>query len=125
MNEILICAGVAVTCVALNQILKGTGSGFAAFCAIGGVILLSLMGIYRLIPALDFFRQTAAGSGIEEYLQIALRAGAIAFITDISADVCRDAGEASLAARLEFCGKAGIILTILPVMRVFYNLIIQ
>ena len=46
-----------------------------------------------------------------------LKALAISFCCRMSAEICRDCGEASLASRVEAAGKAGIVLLSLPIVK--------
>ena len=43
-----------------------------------------------------------------------IKALGICFLTQITADVCRDAGESALATHTEFVGKAALLLLMLP-----------
>jgi stage III sporulation protein AD len=53
-------------------------------------------------------------SGLSSLGVLLVKILAIAYLTTLAADVCRELGEASLGARVEWCGKAEILLLCLP-----------
>ena len=58
------------------------------------------------------------GSGeIAEYFNIILKVLGISFLVQIGADICRDLGEESIASKVEFAGKAVILVMVLPILK--------
>ena len=54
-----------------------------------------------------------------------LKALGICFITQLGADVCRDAGESSLASKIELGGRMSILALCIPMITKVAGLITQ
>ena len=72
-------------------------------------------------PALEEVRArfeevlNASGDGVT-LSSLALRVVALCILTEVSAGICRDLGEAGLASKMELCGRAEILLVTLPTL---------
>ena len=51
-----------------------------------------------------------------EYIEIMIKAMSIAYITQISSDVCRDCGESNIASGIDVIGKIEILIIGLPLI---------
>ena len=51
-----------------------------------------------------------------EYLEIILKALAIAYVTQISSEICRESGENSIAFGIETVGKIEIVILSIPLI---------
>ncbi len=107
------CLLSAVLAVVLKEqkpeysVLIGTASAVA-------VITLILTAV---APAVSEIKLLLENSGIDSaYFKIALKALGIAYISEFTADICRDAGQGSMAGKAELAGKAGIFLIALPLL---------
>jgi len=59
----------------------------------------------------------AVGAGINlTYLQTLLRIVGLAYLAEFGAQVCRDAGEGNIAARIEFAAKVIILVLAVPII---------
>ncbi len=112
MIRLLLIAATAVSC---TQLIRGKTPALALLISVAAI--LALLGI--LLPKLQVAWQTAldmlSRSGLEgELFAPVLKVLAITLITNISAELCRDAGERAIAAKLELCGAAASLLSIFP-----------
>lgn len=110
--RILLTVLVAVTC---GQLLKGKSPALALLVSLAAVLVL--LGI--LLPYLQTLYQRitrlVTGSGLDTALLLPVaKVLAVTQITHIAAELCRDAGEKGLAAKLELCGATASLLCILP-----------
>ena len=68
------------------------------------------------------FNQIVSKSGIDSnYFKIALKACAIAYITEFASALCIDAGENAIAVKTEFAGKISILLLSIPIIFSFIS----
>ena len=68
------------------------------------------------------FGQIIEKSGVdEEYFTIAIKACAIAYITEFAGALCKDAGENAIAVKTEFAGKITILFLSLPIILSFLS----
>lgn len=81
----------------------------------GAVLLLICAARYADLPReiKAAFEQSGVDGG---WLELVLKLCGIAFITQISADICRDAGESALAAKTELCGRVMMLACALPAL---------
>lgn len=98
-------------------ILKGQKSEFSSLVSLSASVILLGAAVNAFLPVTEFVFEAVETSGFEEYLATLTKALGITLAVQLSADVCRDAGEASLGAKLELVGKAEILVLCLPLIR--------
>lgn len=114
MNILTVC-GVALITVAAAAVIRELRPGVAPFItAAAGVLLLGYI-VLSATPIIDFLKalDSLASGGIS----VMLKALGIAVGCQLTAEICRDCGEASTASRVELAGKIGILLLSLPLVR--------
>lgn len=111
-----ICAYAVVSAciIAVVRQLRPELGGIAA--AVAGMLVFAFA-VESVAPFVSFIKGVAAERGVDGYFAIMLKALAISFCCRMSAEICRDCGEASLASRVEAAGKAGIVLLSLPIVK--------
>ena len=83
--------------------------------AAAGLILISLLG--SIDQVLTVFETLALKSRINpSYLKLIIKIIGLAYLAGFGAQICRDAGEGSMAAKVELAGKIFILALGLPVM---------
>ena len=102
----------AVLCVIVRQYKPEMALGIGTAC---GVLILIAV-ITMLSPSVEAIAELTETAGLDEgYAAILLKALAVCYITQLSADCCRDAGESAIATKIELAGKAAIVVISLPV----------
>lgn len=102
----------AVLCVIVRQYKPEMALGISTAC---GVLILVAV-ITMLKPSVEAITELTENAGLDEsYAAILLKALAVCYITQLSADCCRDAGESAIATKIELAGKAAIVVISLPV----------
>ena len=82
---------------------------------VAGVIMLLV--VNRIVGAVNVITETAVAAGINlVYLQTLLRVIGIAYLAEFGAQICRDAGEGSIASRVELAAKVIILVMAVPVI---------
>lgn len=65
-------------------------------------------------------------SGVSQsYLAAVLKVVGISYVTQFSAEVCRDSGQGAIASKLEIAGKIIILLYTLPIVSDFLDILIN
>jgi stage III sporulation protein AD len=83
--------------------------------AVGVVIVIYLLGYLNLI--VDIITDLALEAEINTvFLRTLLRVIGVAYIAEFGAQVCRDAGEGSIAMKIEFAGKLIILVMAIPIL---------
>jgi len=115
MNIVTLCGfGIlaAVLCVIVRQI-KPESAVFVSIAA--GIGILAAV-VTAAAPSVGAITELAENAGIDgEFTKVLLKALAVCYITTLSADCARDAGESAVAAKLELGGRISIAMLSLPV----------
>lgn len=124
--EILKIAGLGFCAVILIAIVKNHKPELGILTAMACSILL----LYFLIDSMKYAVAYIAGiyDGLETgktYLPIILKILAIAYITEFTTQLCKDAGESAIASKIEFGGKIMIFCVAIPVFTSILNLVEQ
>ncbi len=102
----------AVLCIIVRQYKPEMALGISTAC--GVLILIAVVSM--LSPSVEAITELTETAGLDEgYAALLLKALAVCYITQLSADCCRDAGESAIASKLELAGKAAIVVISLPV----------
>ena len=114
--DIISLAGVGIIAAALCVVLRRHSPDVALGVSIAcGLIVLAAV-VKMLAPSVETLSALANSAGIGGDLAAAmLKALAVCYITQLSADACRDAGESAIASKLELAGRAALALITLPV----------
>ncbi|NLA26172.1 MAG: stage III sporulation protein AD [Firmicutes bacterium] len=115
--EIVQVVGLALIATLLVIILKEYRPEMAMQVSLVTGILIMLLVINRIVGAVNAITETAVAAGINlVYLQTLLRVIGIAYLAEFGAQVCRDAGEGSIASRVELAAKVIILVMAVPVI---------
>lgn len=116
--NLLSIAGLAVVGLLVVVLVRQVVPEMATLVTIAlGVVVLALV-VDSLADAVGLLEDLAGNAGIErDYIRILLKVVGVSYITAFAAQMCRDAGESALAAKVELAGKVMILLTALPVFR--------
>ena len=108
------------------MILKNIKSPAAYLVSVAVCILILIFSLTQLMPLVDFITELADKAGIDDsYLKIILKCIGICLLGEITSQLCRDMGEGSLAANVDFVGKASILLVALPMYSDIFNLVLK
>ena len=96
-------------------LLIGAGGIFFLFCAYDSLVMV-----------VTFLRDMSSRLSISsEYFEILLKLLGIAYISEFSAGVCKDAGCTTLAMQVELVGKLFLMVTSLPLIEMVVSTISQ
>ncbi|MDE7400213.1 MAG: stage III sporulation AC/AD family protein [Oscillospiraceae bacterium] len=115
MNIITVC-GFGILAVVLCLTVRQIKPDMAVMVGIAAGIVILGMAISALIPSVNAVTALAEQAGIDSsFAEVLIKALAVCYITTLSADCARDAGEAALGAKLEIAGRVAIAGISLPV----------
>ena len=124
--EILKIAALALCAVALIVLVKNHKPEFGVLTAIACSVLM----LYFLIDSIKYAFAYVSNlySELETgkmYYPIILKVLAIAYITEFTAQLCKDAGETAIASKVELGGKIIIFCVAIPVFTAILDLVEQ
>ncbi|MBE6589594.1 MAG: hypothetical protein E7643_05390 [Ruminococcaceae bacterium] len=115
MTLIKVCM-LAVAGIAATAIIKQWKSDFLPLVRLGILLLLGTVLLTLSSPLFSYVRALTQYSGSTAHAELLFKALGIALLAQISADVCRECGESSLATGVELTGKIEILLLCLPMI---------
>ena len=119
--QILIFTALITAVLALT-LKKSPDISMMVSLAGGTVIMLKILPqLTSLISAITEMAEQGGISG--NYILIILKAVGVAIAVTICASVCRDAGQSSLAVKVEIAGRVIILITSLPVLSGLFGII--
>ena len=116
-------AAVLVT-VVLCLTVSAQSKSFSAILAMGVCAMILLLGLQYLEPVSDFLTELESLGNLDgEMVKILLKTALIGILTEITALLCADSGNGSLAQSLRIVGAMVILWLSLPVFRGLIDLV--
>ncbi len=109
-------AGCAILSVFLVFLLRELHTALALPTRLLAVLLLLAASLALFLPIVTRIQSLFALSGGADYATPILRATGIALIAELTAGLCRDLGEGSIAEGVSLFGKLEILLLSLPLL---------
>ncbi len=124
--EIFQIAGLGILATVIAIILKDTRREFALYISIvTGVIIFSFV-LTKLVYVIDVLRLLSNRANMETtYFSTILKIIGIAYITEFSSQISKDAGEGSIAMKIELGGKVLIMVLAIPILLALMDLILK
>lgn len=108
-------AGLSITAVLIAKLLERYAAEQAMMLTLLLGAALTALAVYSLSPILNETDTLLASSGLStEHTAAVSKAIGICIVTQLAADVCKDAGESALCTAVTLTGKAALILLSLP-----------
>ena len=115
--EILRIVGIGIIAAILSLLIKQYRPELAiAIPVLGGAAIFLCTAPY-LRTIVEMFENLAEQAGLQnQYLRLILKIIGVAYLCQFSAELCRDAGEASVAGKIELGGKVLILFLSMPIV---------
>lgn len=122
--EIIKIAGIALTGVISASLLKSINKDISLYVilATAVIILIAVLGeiseIFSFIE--NIYDDITYG---REFFPVIIKVLIIAYITDFTAQLCKDAGEGSIGSKVELAGKVIIFYVAMPILTAILEVI--
>ena len=117
-------AAAAVITAILVLTVRKQNEAVASAVAAAGCCICGLFLCAAAEPVAAFVRQTAELAGIgNELLSPLLKTAGIGLLTQLSADICTDAGQTALAKTVQTCGTVLCLCLSLPLFQAVLTLV--
>lgn len=124
--EIIKVLGIGLVAVFLLLVLRQYRGEFALLGTLAAGILIFLLVVDKIQAVLALLEDLADRAGIGAvFLETVLKVIGIAYLTEFSAQVARDANEGAIAAKIELAGKVIIIFLATPVIRAILDMVVR
>lgn len=108
-----LCIAAAALCVLLRQYRPE----FAVGAGIAAGICATLLLLGYAAPAVERMQQLTESVGESaEYIAVPIKALGICYVGQFAGDVCRDAGQASLAGKVELATRLAVLVLSMPLI---------
>jgi len=115
--EIVQYVGFGLLAAVLIVLIRQHRPELALLLSIGAGAVLFILVLGKIGAVIDVLRDLAARANVNMvYLGVVLKIVGIAYIGDFGAQLCRDAGEGALAAKIEFAAKVLILVLAVPIV---------
>lgn len=124
--EIIQIVGLGLIATLLVLILKDQKPLFAFLVTAFTGVFIFLLVIGKIGAVITVINELATKSGIPDvYLKTVLKIIGIAYIAEFGAQMVRDAGQESIASKIEFAGKIFILVLAIPIINVIIETLLS
>ncbi|RBP46664.1 stage III sporulation protein AD [Garciella nitratireducens] len=124
--EIIQIISIGLIATILSVILKKDRPEFSMLIGLVAGIIIFFFVITKLKVVLEVFQDLSSKMDINmKYINIIFKIIGIAYLTEFGAQVCKDAGEGSIATKIEFGGKVLIMIIAVPILMALLDLILK
>ncbi|MGB9792078.1 MAG: stage III sporulation protein AD [Thermacetogeniaceae bacterium] len=124
--EILQIVGLGIIVAVFAVLLRQSRPEMAIFLGLCFSIVVFVLVLGKMGAVFAVFRDLARRASVDEvYLVTLLKIIGIAYITEFGAQICRDAGEGTIANKIELAGKILIIVLALPIFIAILEIILR
>ena len=123
--EVIKIVGISIFAVIMIIILKNYRPEMALVLAIVTGIGIMLFAIYKMSSVINILNDLVTKSGInKDFLLIIIKVIGIAYIVEFGKNICIDAGQSSIATKLEMAGKVVIVVLTIPLISSLVNVLV-
>ena len=116
--------GAGLTAAAAAALLRRFGGEFGLFISLAASIMIILAVVTSISPLIELVDELSEETGTaSEYIMILMKALAVCIVTRLASECCRDSGEGAIAAKVEFAGKAAVLLIAVPLFRTILDIV--
>lgn len=115
--EIFQVVGIGLLGTVLAVFVRERNREVAVLASLATGIILFIFALSRVGAIIEVLRELASYANVNMfYLTTLLKIIGIAYIAEFGAQVCKDAGESSTAAKIEFAAKVLVLVLALPIV---------
>jgi stage III sporulation protein AD len=123
--DIVKVIGVELITTFAVMVLRPTKPELAAVVSIAGGLIVLLMFVGALETVINSFANIVSKSGIKsEVFNALLKIIGIGYLTEFAAGICTEAGNTSMAQRVNLAGKVIILVLALPIIENLIEIIV-
>lgn len=124
--EILQIVGLGLVTAVIITVLKAQRPEIAIQISILAGIVIFILVVSKMSAVVEFFTGFSSKAGIDPaYLRTLFKIIGIAYIAEFGSEICKDAGESSIASKIELAGKITIVIIAIPIITSVFDLIVN
>ncbi len=115
--EIIKVVTFALVALIIVMVVKNERNDIAVFLSLVAGVMIFIFMISKLTIVVNFLQSLSNKANIDVvYLDTVFKVLGIAYLSSFCSEVCKDAGEGSIAAKVEFAGKILILTLAIPIL---------
>ena len=115
--EILKVSAFALIAVVMIVLIKQEKKEIGVTISIFASVIFAVYAVLKLEDVVNLIFDLVENAGVNaKYLEIILKVVGIAYIIELTKDVCVDSGESALASKIEMTGKIMIVSMTIPII---------
>ncbi|AZK47057.1 stage III sporulation protein AD [Paenibacillus lentus] len=124
--EMIQIVGLGLIATILILTIKEQKPTFAFLIAIATGIMIFMYLVGKIGEIIEVLEQLAESSGVQMiYLKTILKIIGIAYIAEFGAQIVRDAGQESIASKIELAGKILIMVLAIPIISIIIETVMR
>ncbi|MFD3258713.1 stage III sporulation protein AD [Paenibacillus lentus] len=124
--EMIQIVGLGLIATILILTIKEQKPMFAFLIAIATGIMIFMYLVGKIGGIIEVLEQLAESSGVQMiYLKTILKIIGIAYIAEFGAQIVRDAGQESIASKIELAGKILIMVLAIPIISIIIETVMR
>lgn len=124
--ELLKIIAIALIGVMLAGLIRNVNKEVSLYVVLAAALMMMIMILSRLSDVFvfieDIYENVTYG---REFFPVIIKVLIVAYITDFTAQLCKDAGENSLGSKVELAGKITIFYLAMPIFTAILELVKQ
>ena len=113
--DLIAVAGIGLIASAVAVLLRQYKPEYAMVVSLAAAGLIFGLLVADLIPAFSMMRGLMDRVGFSgEYVRILIKCLGICFLCDLAGQICREAGQGAISAKIDLAGKTAVLLLTLP-----------
>lgn len=118
--------GIALVAVLIIVVLRSLNPQIAVLASLATGVIIFILVIGQINSVLQTLENLASRANIDLiYLSTILKIIGVAYISQFGAQICKDAGEGAIGAKVEFAGKILIMVLAVPIVMAILELIVR
>ncbi len=118
--------GLALTVLMILIVLREKAPELALLLVVAAALVFFFSVITYLEEVLGLLEELAVKGDVNlYYVRVVLKVIGIAYISELGAQICRDAGEGALASKVEMVAKVVILAVAIPVIKSLLEVILE
>lgn len=124
--EIIKIIGIGLIALIIIILLKQYKPEFAVYVSLIAGTLILMLAIDKLAGIISLLQSLANKASINtEFLTLLIKITGIAFLSEFAVSICKDAGEAAIASKMEIGAKLIIISMSIPIISSLLEIILK
>ena len=124
--EIIKIIGIGLIALIIIILLKQYKPEFAVYVSLIAGALILMLAIDKLAGIISLLQSLANKASINtEFLTLLIKITGIAFLSEFAVSICKDAGEAAIASKMEIGAKLIIISMSIPIISSLLEIILK